>query len=91
MSYRTSDAGEFDDKVADHLEEFGVITNRTLQRMFEISVFAACDLLRELQNRGVVGKLSQARSGPGVQYGPGPNLPAGRRKRRSRSGRGGTP
>ena len=86
VSYRT-EAGEFDEKVADHLEEFGVITNRTLQRMFDISVFAARDLLRDLQNRGVVVKSSEAQSGPGVQYGRGPNLTAARGKRRNRSGR----
>jgi ATP-dependent DNA helicase RecG len=86
VTYRTSDSREFDRKVADHLAEFGVITNRTLQRMFDMSVFTARDLLRDLQNRGIVVKLSKARSGPGIKYGPGPNLPAAH-ARRSRSNR----
>jgi ATP-dependent DNA helicase RecG len=91
VSYRTSDAGEFDDKVADHIAEFGVITNRTLQRMFDMTVFAARDLLRDLQTRGIVVKLSDATSGPGVQYGPGPNLPARRNRRSARHPQGDPP
>lgn len=85
ITYRTTDAGEFDAKVVGHLEEFGVITNRPLQRMFDVSVFGARDLLRELQNRGVLVKLSLAKQGPGVQYGPGPNVPKSTPKRSRRA------
>jgi ATP-dependent DNA helicase RecG len=80
-------AGDFDAKVADHLHEYGTITNRSLQRLFDLSVWGARDALRDLQRRGVVEKVSTARSGPGVQYGPGPNLPQAPPERRRRGAR----
>lgn len=75
VRYHAAIAGDFDAKVADHLHEYATITNRSLQRLFDLSVWGARDALRDLQRRGVVEKVSEARSGPGVQYGPGPNLP----------------
>lgn len=75
VRYHAAAAGDFDIKVADHLREYGTITNRTLQRLFDLSVWGARDALRDLQQRGIVEKISEARTGPGVQYGPGPNLP----------------
>jgi ATP-dependent DNA helicase RecG len=73
ISYRTSGAGEFDAVVIGHLNEYGTISNRALQRLFNLNVYAARDLLRDLQKRGVVVKLGGATSGPGVTYGPGDN------------------
>jgi ATP-dependent DNA helicase RecG len=75
VRYHAAAAGDFDAKVAGHLREYGTITNRTLQRLFDLSIWGARDALRDLQQRGIVEKVSQARTGPGVQYGPGPNLP----------------
>lgn len=83
VRYHAAAAGDFDTKVADHLHEYGTITNRTLQRLFDLSMWSARDALRDLQQRGIVEKLSEAQRGPGVQYGPGPNLPdpPGRKKK----------
>jgi ATP-dependent DNA helicase RecG len=81
VRYHAAVGGDFDVKVAGHLAEYGTITNRTLQRLFDLSVWGARDVLRDLQQRGIVQKVSAARSGPGVQYGPGPNLPKSRRSR----------
>lgn len=87
VRYRVSTGGDHDAKVGDHLAEYPTLSNRSLQRMFDLSVFAARDLLRDLQRRGVVVKLSNAKSGPGVLYGPGPNLPL-QSKRRNRANPG---
>ena len=46
------------------------MSNRTLQRLFNLSMFGARDLLRDLQRRGIIVKLSAATSGSGVVYGP---------------------
>lgn len=81
VRYHAAVGGDLDLKVADHLAEYGTITNRTLQRLFDLSVWGARDALRDLQQRGIVEKVSAARSGPGVQYGPGPNLPKRRRSK----------
>jgi ATP-dependent DNA helicase RecG len=83
VRYHAAAAGDFDAKVADHLREYGTITNRALQRLFDLSVWGARDALRDLQQRGIVEKLSEAQRGPGVQYGPGPDFPDPPRRNRS--------
>jgi ATP-dependent DNA helicase RecG len=80
VRYHAAAAGDLDAKIADHLLEYGMITNRTLQRLFDLSMWGARDALRDLQQRGIVEKVSQARTGPGVQYRPGPNLPKSPRR-----------
>jgi hypothetical protein len=55
--------------------------------MFDVDVAGARDLLRALQQRGVIVKLDQGRGGPGIRYGRGPKMPAGA-SRSSRSARG---
>ena len=72
ITYRVASPDEYDNKVTDHLAEYGTISNRTLQRLFNLNVYAARDLLRDLQRRNIVVKLSDATSGPGVTYGPAP-------------------
>ena len=69
VRYHAALAGNFDQKISDHLDEYGFITNQTLQRLFDLTVWSARDALRDLQRRGVIVKLSTARSGPGVKYG----------------------
>jgi ATP-dependent DNA helicase RecG len=72
---------EVDVKVVEHVREYGFITNRTLQRLFDLNIPAARNMLHDLQGREVIAKIGKARGGPGVQYGPGAKFP----KRRKRS------
>lgn len=65
----------------EHIREYEFITNRTLQRLFDLNIPAARNMLHDLQERGVISKIGDARGGPGVRYGPGPKFPK-RRKRR---------
>jgi ATP-dependent DNA helicase RecG len=74
IGYRRRTADQTDEIVIEHVREYGVITNRTLQRMLDIGVYAARNLLTDLQARGIVEKIGTARGGPGVKYGPGPNM-----------------
>jgi ATP-dependent DNA helicase RecG len=74
---RTTD--EIDRKIFDHVREYGRVTNRTLQNLFDIDVYRARDILADLQRRQVIVRTSEAERGPRVEYGPGPKFPkAGR-------------
>ncbi len=74
VRYHVRRADETDRKVADHIREYGHVTNQTLRRMFDLDVAGARDLLRALQQRGVLVKLDQGRGGPGIRYGRGPKM-----------------
>ena len=71
MTYQRRSPDAVDAKVIAHIQEYGFITNRTLQRLFDIHVYAARDMLSDLRRRGVVEKIGDARGGPNVRYGQG--------------------
>jgi ATP-dependent DNA helicase RecG len=75
---RTTD--DIDRKVIAHINEYGKVTNRTLQNLFDIDVWRARDILADLQQRVLIVRTSEAARGPHVEYGPGPKFP----RRRSR-------
>lgn len=75
---RTTD--DIDRKVIAHINEYGKVTNRTLQNLFDIDVWRARDILADLQQRSLIVRTSEAARGPHVEYGPGPKFP----RRRSR-------
>ena len=72
MRYHVRRADETDRNVADHIREYGHVTNQALRRLFDLDVAGARALLRALQVRGLLVKLGQGRGGPGIRYGPGP-------------------
>lgn len=71
VKYHVRRVDETDRKVGDQVREYGHVTNATLRRLFDLDVAGARDLLRALQQRGVLTKLDQGRGGPGIRYGPG--------------------
>ncbi|GIH73549.1 ATP-binding protein [Sphaerimonospora thailandensis] len=75
VSYRSRSVDGMDQKVIDHVREYGFVTNRTIQRLFDIQVYAARDLLNDLRKRQILEKIGDARGGTGVRYGPGPRFP----------------
>ena len=75
VSYRRRTADETDAKVVEHIKEYGFVTNKTLQRLFDMNVYTARNLLSDLQRRGLVEKIGSARGGPGVRYGRGEKFP----------------
>jgi len=79
VSYRRRTIDQMDEKVIEHVQEYGFVTNRTLQRLFDRDVFAARNMLSDLRERGLLEKVGTARGGPGVKYGPGPKFPKARR------------
>jgi ATP-dependent DNA helicase RecG len=84
VRYQRRTVDETDRKVLAHLREYGTITNRTLQNLFDIDVWRARDILADLQQRKLLVRVSEARRGPRVVYGPGARFPKpSRRKRRT--------
>lgn len=79
VTYRRRTIDETDQKVIEQVQEYGFVTNRTLQRLFDRDLFAARNMLTDLRERGLVEKLGAARGGPGVKYGPGPKFPKSKR------------
>lgn len=75
VAYHRRTADGLDQKIVDHVTEYGFITNQTLRRLFDLGVYPARDLLRDLQNRDVLLKLDDKTAGPGIRYGPGPGFP----------------
>lgn len=75
VTYGRRGTDDIDQKVIDHVREYGFVTNRTVQRLFDVSVPAARNLLVEMRGRGVLEKIGDARGGPGVRYGKGPAFP----------------
>lgn len=81
VRYNRASTEELDRKVVAHIKEYGRITNRTLQNMLDVGVFRARDHLADLKSRGVIIRISEQRSGPGVEWGPGPKFPKQSRRR----------
>jgi ATP-dependent DNA helicase RecG len=84
IKYQARSDAERDRKVTEHVREYGAINNSTVQRLFDVNVYAARDILRELVDRGVIVRTSEQTRGPSVRYGEGPMFPA-RPKRQRRN------
>jgi ATP-dependent DNA helicase RecG len=78
VSYRRRTLDEIDAKVVEHVSEYGFVTNKTLQRLFDVNVYAARNMLTDLRERKLLSKIGHARGGPGVKYGPGKKFPTKR-------------
>ena len=76
VRYHVRQADDVDKKVIDQVEEYGHVTNQTLRRLFDLDLYRSRNLLRDLQERGILAKVDRARGGPGIKYGRGPNFPA---------------
>ncbi|MHB1928068.1 MAG: hypothetical protein ACYDEN_06090 [Acidimicrobiales bacterium] len=64
-----------------HINEYGKITNKTLQNLFDIDLWRARDILADLQQRSIIVRTSEATRGPSVEYGRGPNFPRKRARK----------
>jgi ATP-dependent DNA helicase RecG len=71
-------------KVIDHVREYETVNNAAVQRLFDVDVYAARDILRDLVNQGILLRVSEQKRGPAVKYGPGPSFPTRSTPRRSR-------
>ena len=80
VSYHARALDDIDRKIIEHLRDYGEVNNRTIQRLFDVDVYQARDILRDLVGRGLIVRTSEQRRGTAVRYGPGPKFPQ-RRKR----------
>lgn len=75
VTYHRKSTGEIDKKVVAHVQEYGKLTNKTLQNIFDIHVFKARDIISDLVQRGILARSSEQQRGTRVEWGPGPNFP----------------
>lgn len=75
VTYHRRAADGLDDKVVEHVREYGYVTNQTIRRMFDLDLYPARDMLRDLQKREVLVKDGTQARGPGVRYVAGPRFP----------------
>ena len=80
VSYRRRTLDGIDQKVVDNVVEYGFVTNKTLQRLFDIDIYTVRNMLTDLRERDVLEKIGDARGGRGVKYGPGKKFPKKRRR-----------
>jgi ATP-dependent DNA helicase RecG len=82
VRYHRHTVDDVDRKVIAHVQEYGRISNRTLQNLFDYDVYRARDLLRDLRDRELLVKVSEQQRGIAVEYGAGPKFPRAKRKRK---------
>ncbi|TNC29770.1 transcriptional regulator [Amycolatopsis alkalitolerans] len=84
VAYHSRAIDDIDNKVIDHINDYGEINNRTIQRLFDVDVYQARDILRDLVGREIIARTSTQRRGVAVKYSAGPRFPDNRRRRKSR-------
>lgn len=85
VAYHGRSSDEVDRKVVEHIQDYGEINNRTLQRLFDVDVYAARDMLRDLVARDIITRISEQTRGVAVRYGPGTSFPTRKIRSRRRS------
>lgn len=77
---------DIDKKIIDHINDYDDINNRTIQRLFDVDVYQARDILRDLVGRETIARSSTQKRGTVVKYSAGPKFPESkRRKKRTRA------
>jgi ATP-dependent DNA helicase RecG len=74
VGYKRRTSDEIDRKIVRHVSEYGRITNQTVRNLLEVGTPRASAILRRLVDKGILTRTSEARRGPGVEYGPGPSF-----------------
>jgi ATP-dependent DNA helicase RecG len=86
VAYHSRATDDIDKKVIEHVRDYGDINNRTVQRLFDVDVYQARDILRDLVGREILTRTSTQKRGTAVRYGPGPAYPRRTARRRKPSG-----
>lgn len=81
VTYHRRSASDVDRKVVEHVREYETINSATIQRVFDVDVWQARDILRDLVGRELLVRVSEQARGPAVKYGPGPQFPEKRKRR----------
>lgn len=81
VTYHRRSASDVDRKVVEHVREYDTINSATIQRIFDVDVWQARDMLRDLVGRELLVRVSEQTRGPKVKYGAGPQFPERRARR----------
>ncbi|GII77722.1 hypothetical protein Sru01_27040 [Sphaerisporangium rufum] len=96
VAYHSRAVDDIDKKIIEHVQDYGEVNNRTIKRLFDVDVYQARDILRDLVGRELLTRTSEQKRGTAVRYGPGPkfpvkNNPSKRRPQRPPTGHAGQP
>lgn len=75
VAYHRAPTAERDRKIVEHVREYGSVNNRTVQNLFDVDVYRASAILRELVSREILVRTSEQQRGQLVRYGGGPGFP----------------
>ncbi|MEK6342819.1 MAG: RNA-binding domain-containing protein [Curtobacterium sp.] len=75
IAYQARSHADRDRKIIEHVREYESINNATVQRLFDVDVYAARDILRDLVDRQLLVRTSPQSRGPAVKYGAGAYFP----------------
>ncbi|WP_199182455.1 ATP-binding protein [Cryobacterium sp. Y11] len=81
LAYQSSPRADRDRKILEHIREYSTINNGAIQRMFDMDVFNARNVIQDLVGREILVRISDQTRGPGVKYGPGPKFPEHKKSR----------
>lgn len=81
VTYHRRTTTETDRKVIGHVKDYGTINNAAVQRLFDLDVWQARDVLADLVGRELLVRVSEQKRGPAVKYGPGPLFGRGTTRR----------
>lgn len=82
VAYHRQSSSEIDRKVIDHVREYGTINSATVQRIFDVDVYRARDILRDFVGREILVRVSVQTRGPKVKYAAGSQFPTRQRRHR---------
>lgn len=85
VTYHSRTSSERDNKIIEHVREYQSVNNGTIQRLFDIDVYGARDILKDLVGREILTRVSTQTRGKAVKYGPGPKFPNKARRSRGRA------
>lgn len=68
------DSSEIEDTIAAHVNKHGRINNQVVRNLLGVGTPRASAILRELVDREVLERITDAPRGPSVAYGPGPRF-----------------
>lgn len=75
VTYRRRTADSSDRKILALVQEAGTINSRMVKILLDLDTSTTSRMLGDLVERGLLVKTSRSTRGPGVTYGPGPDLP----------------
>lgn len=87
VSYHSRAMDDIDKKIVEHVNDYGEINNRTIQRLFDVDVYQARDIIRDLVGREILARSSPQTRGVAVKYAAGPRFPEQPKKRRRKPAR----